>query len=93
VLADNAKAVIDLSSYKRPAIFNWLQEQGGVDAREMYRTFNCGVGMVICVPVEQQEQALQELRKQGEAPFVLGRIDTRSADEEQVQLLGLSAHG
>ncbi|MDB6063335.1 MAG: purM [Verrucomicrobiaceae bacterium] len=89
VLADNAKAVIDLASYQRPAIFDWLEQQGGVDAREMYRTFNCGVGMVICVPVEQQEQALQQLRAQGEAPFVIGSIAARAADEEQVQLLGL----
>ncbi len=89
VLPDNCKAVLDLHSYQRPAIFDWLQKNGGVDAREMYRVFNCGVGMVICVKAADQQIALQILRAQGEAPFVIGRIEPRNSGEEQVQLQGL----
>lgn len=89
VLPDNCKAVLDLNSYQRPAVFDWLQKNGGVDAKEMYRVFNCGVGMVVCVKAQDQEAALQTLRAQGEAPFVIGRIETRDSNEEQVQLQGL----
>ncbi|HET8711413.1 MAG TPA: AIR synthase-related protein, partial [Spongiibacteraceae bacterium] len=94
VLPDNCKAVLDLNSYQRPAVFDWLQKAGGVDAKEMYRVFNCGVGMVVCVQAADQEAALQTLRAQGEMPFVIGRIEARrlnqeQGNEEQVQLQGL----
>ncbi len=89
VLPENCKAVLDLNSYTRPVVFDWLQKNGGVDAKEMYRVFNCGVGMVVCVKAQDQEAALQTLRAQGETPFVLGRIEARAESEEQVQLNGL----
>ncbi|KKZ57294.1 phosphoribosylformylglycinamidine cyclo-ligase, partial [Haemophilus haemolyticus] len=47
VLPKNTKAVIDEKSWKWPSVFNWLQEKGNINTYEMYRTFNCGVGMVI----------------------------------------------
>jgi phosphoribosylformylglycinamidine cyclo-ligase len=50
VLPDNTQAVIDESSWQWPAVFNWLQTAGNVSSHEMYRTFNCGVGMVIALP-------------------------------------------
>lgn len=58
VLPDNTKAVIDESSWQWPAIFNWLQEKGNISRYEMYRTFNCGVGMVISLPEKEVETAL-----------------------------------
>lgn len=89
VLPENTKAVVDLTSWDRPAIFNWLQEQGNVEDREMYRTLNCGVGMVISVPQQKVEEALAILRAEGEEPFVLGKIEPLVGDEEQVELVGL----
>ena len=47
VLPDNTQAVIDESSWQWPEVFNWLQTAGNVERHEMYRTFNCGVGMII----------------------------------------------
>lgn len=91
VLPENAKAVIDVNSWTMPAVFNWLQEQGNVDATEMYRTFNCGVGMVICVPADKQEEALQLLNEAGEDAWVIGSIASAQAGEEQVELAGLEA--
>ena len=55
VLPDNAQAVIDVASWNRPAVFDWLQEQGNVDETEMHRVLNCGVGMVICVAQSDAE--------------------------------------
>ncbi|MCP3907536.1 MAG: phosphoribosylformylglycinamidine cyclo-ligase [Oceanicoccus sp.] len=89
VLPDNAKAVIDLNSWQMPEVFNWLQEQGNVDAVEMYRTFNCGVGMVLAVPGSEAEQALAVLKEQGETPWVIGQIAAAAEGEEQVELQGL----
>jgi len=90
VLPENCKAVIDLASYQRPPVFDWLQQAGGVDAREMYRTFNCGIGMVVCVRADAQQRALELLRALGETPFAIGRIDALDG-AEQVQLLGLTS--
>ncbi|SEG10746.1 phosphoribosylformylglycinamidine cyclo-ligase [Marinobacterium lutimaris] len=91
VLPDNAKAVIDTNSWEIPAVFKWLQEQGNVEQREMYRTLNCGVGMVICVPADKAQEALDLLAGEGETAWVIGSIEEAAAGEEQVELRGLSA--
>ena len=49
VLPADTLAVIDTASWQRPAIFDWLQRNGNVAEAEMLRTFNCGIGMVVCV--------------------------------------------
>ncbi|WP_199608917.1 phosphoribosylformylglycinamidine cyclo-ligase [Flocculibacter collagenilyticus] len=84
VLPENTKAVINASSWQWPTIFNWLQEQGNIDTHEMYRTFNCGVGMIIAVPAEKLEQSLSILTENGEKAWHIGEIQSASADEEQV---------
>jgi phosphoribosylformylglycinamidine cyclo-ligase len=91
VLPDNAKAVIDTKSWEMPAVFKWLQQEGNVESTEMYRTFNCGVGMVICIPADKQEEALSLLTEAGEHAWVIGSIAAAEAGEEQVELKGLEA--
>jgi phosphoribosylformylglycinamidine cyclo-ligase len=76
VLPENTKAVVNTASWKRPAVFDWLQQHGNVAESEMLRTFNCGVGMVVCVAEEQAEQALALLTAAGETAWRLGRIET-----------------
>lgn len=89
VLPKNAKAVINTASWTIPPVFQWLQEQGNVDAREMYRTLNCGVGMVIAVPAERTDEALALLAGEGETAWVIGAIEAATEGEEQVELRGL----
>jgi phosphoribosylformylglycinamidine cyclo-ligase len=72
-------------SWQWPAVFSWLQEQGNVETFEMYRTFNCGVGMVICVPAAQVEQCLNLLQAQGETAWVLGSI-AEGTGEARIEL-------
>ncbi|MBV1787553.1 phosphoribosylformylglycinamidine cyclo-ligase [Marinobacterium sp. D7] len=91
VLPESAKAVIDTSSWTIPPVFQWLQEQGNVDRREMYRTLNCGVGMVICVPADKADEALSLLASEGENAWMIGSIEAAAAGEEQVELRGLDA--
>ncbi len=86
VLPAAAKAVIDTGAWPRPPIFDWLQQQGNVEDREMYRTFNCGIGMVVCVPAAAAAQALALLREAGESAQVIGRVDSAGEGEPQVQL-------
>ena len=86
VLPASAKAVINIDSWTLPPVFQWLQAEGNVDPREMYRTFNCGVGMVIAVPADQADSALALLQQEGEKAWVIGQIETADAGEEQVEL-------
>ncbi|NQY26425.1 MAG: phosphoribosylformylglycinamidine cyclo-ligase [Piscirickettsiaceae bacterium] len=76
VLPDNVQAIIDAKSWQRPAIFDWLQEQGNVIDEEMYRTFNNGIGMVIVVAKKDAEQTLSLLTNLGETAFQIGHIET-----------------
>jgi phosphoribosylformylglycinamidine cyclo-ligase len=81
VLPAGSKAVIQQHAWQRPDIFNWLQTQGGVQESEMWRTFNCGVGMIVCVSAEQTQQALTLLQHLGEQPAVIGEIQSAEAAE------------
>ncbi len=87
MLPENTVADIDTASWRWPAIFRWMQEQGNVDTFEMYRTFNCGVGMVICVPEADCDKALALLHEQGENAWRLGRV-AAGEGEARVELNG-----
>ena len=84
VLPDNMKAVIDEKSWEWQPVFKWLQEKGNIDTYEMYRTFNCGVGMVIALPQANVEKALNVLRQAGENAWLIGQIESLNSDENQV---------
>ena len=84
VLPENAQAIINERSWQWPEIFNWLQENGNITTHEMYRTFNCGVGMIIAVPADSVEKSLEILNAHGEQAWHIGEISDKSADEEQV---------
>ena len=87
VLPQGLCAEIDTLSWKQPAIFDWLKAQGNVDSVEMHRTFNCGIGMVVCVSAEHAETALSQLRNSGETAQIIGKIIAHPT--ESVVLLGL----
>ncbi|WLD57064.1 phosphoribosylformylglycinamidine cyclo-ligase [Salinispirillum sp. LH 10-3-1] len=74
VMPENTKAVIDTHAWQLPAVFQWLQQEGNITDTEMYRTFNCGIGMVLVVPESARDAAIACLQDQGEAPIVLGHI-------------------
>lgn len=88
VLPESAKAVVKGDSWQWPTVFNWLQENGNIETHEMYRTFNCGVGMILVVPADKLEQSLEILKAQGEDAWHIGEIQTAAAGEEQVEIIG-----
>ncbi|WP_157669511.1 phosphoribosylformylglycinamidine cyclo-ligase [Chitinibacter sp. GC72] len=86
VLPDNVVAQIDAASWTMPKLFTWLQEQGNVAQQEMYKTFNCGVGMVVIVAAEDAAAATALLTQEGETVYQLGVVRERVGDEHQTQV-------
>ncbi|MDU7307002.1 MAG: phosphoribosylformylglycinamidine cyclo-ligase [Escherichia coli] len=84
VLPDNTQAVIDESSWQWPEVFNWLQTAGNVERHEMYRTFNCGVGMIIALPAPEVDKALALLNANGENAWKIGIIKTSDSEQRVV---------
>jgi phosphoribosylformylglycinamidine cyclo-ligase len=80
-LPEGLEAVLEERAWHRPAVFDWLQRAGNVERDEMYRTFNCGLGMTITVPPQDVDRALALLRERGEQATVVGevRAGTRGA--------------
>jgi phosphoribosylformylglycinamidine cyclo-ligase len=80
-------AIVDPDAWQRPAVFAWLQQAGNIDEREMLRTFNCGIGFVVCVPAAAAQDALALLAEHGEQATVIGTIATPDTSLQSGQLL------
>jgi len=76
--------VIDEKSWQWPAVFSWLQQAGNVSRFEMYRTFNCGVGMVIALSPADADKAIALMEAAGEKAWKLGVIKASEAEERVV---------
>lgn len=74
MLNENVALNIDKNSYEVPAIFKLIQKEGNIPERDMYNTFNMGIGMAIIVPKQEQEKALEILKQSGETAYVIGEV-------------------
>jgi phosphoribosylformylglycinamidine cyclo-ligase len=81
VLPEGLCADIDAAAWPEPPLFAWLREAGGVDAQEMHRTFNGGIGMVLVVAREHADAAMKQLIASGETVYRIGAIRTQAAGE------------
>lgn len=81
VLPKHCAAYVNTASWTLPPIFNWLQSQGNLSSHELRRTFNCGIGMVLCVSPAECERALALLEAQGETAWVMGEVVARETPE------------
>jgi len=81
VVPDGLTARVDMSSFKRPAIFDLVQRLGNVEEAEMRRTFNLGLGMMLVVAPQAQEATAEMLREAGEEPLVIGEVTEGGAGE------------
>ncbi|MCS6787537.1 MAG: phosphoribosylformylglycinamidine cyclo-ligase [Thiobacillaceae bacterium] len=84
ILPDGLAARIDAAAWSWPPVFQWLREAGGVSTEEMYRTFNCGIGLIVVVAPEQAEHARHLLTEHGETVYTLGRVESAAADAPRV---------
>ena len=75
VMPAGLAAHIDLAAFKAPAVFSWLQQAGRLDAAEMLRTFNCGIGMIVIADKARTDAVIAALRDAGEKPVILGVVE------------------
>ena len=73
-IPDGLCAVIDRASVKIPPIFSLLQKKGGIPERDMFNTYNMGVGMVVIVAPKDADKALEVLKENGEDAYVIGKV-------------------
>ncbi|MCB1597741.1 MAG: phosphoribosylformylglycinamidine cyclo-ligase, partial [Gammaproteobacteria bacterium] len=74
ILSSGVDAVIRKSSWPRPALFSWLQQDGGIPEDDLLRTFNCGIGMTVVVAHHEADQVQQILERSGETVYRIGEI-------------------
>ena len=86
VLPENVVAQLDGKAWRTPVLFDWLREMGNVAPQEMYRTFNCGIGMVVIVNESDAATALNQLKAAGETAWAIGTIQARQGDEAQTRI-------
>ena len=78
VLPAGLQAVVRRSSWDLPRVFDWLRERGRIEDKELLRTFNCGVGMVLVVDPTQAEDVIDALQARGESAWSLGVLEART---------------
>ncbi|AQU82597.1 MAG: phosphoribosylformylglycinamidine cyclo-ligase [Halomonas sp.] len=93
VLPDTLAADIDLTTWQRPEVFNWLQAKGNVNETEMHRVLNCGIGMVVVVSAEQADSAMAHLTEQGETVYQIGTIIKRQDEAVVLKNMRSDEHG
>jgi phosphoribosylformylglycinamidine cyclo-ligase len=82
MLPKGTKAVIRKNAWPRPEVFQWLQKTGNVAEDEMWRVFNCGIGMVVVVPRDKMQAATKLLEREGERVFEIGEVEKGSGEPE-----------
>ncbi|MEE9157275.1 MAG: phosphoribosylformylglycinamidine cyclo-ligase [Gammaproteobacteria bacterium] len=88
MLPSTACANINASTWDHPPIFQWLQEKGRIKTKEMYRTFNCGIGMVACIAEENVQDALRCLQDSGERAWRIGTVEARREESVRIENTG-----
>ena len=88
VLPEGLGVSLDLAAIPVPPVFGWLAATGNVAEREMLRTFNCGVGMIVVAEAARAAEVEAALKAAGESPVRMGEVVTFSGDEERVAYRG-----
>lgn len=81
VLPEGLTAEINAKSWELPPLFQWLKAQGNIADLEMYKTFNCGIGMAVIVAPENAEKAQQILAAAGETVYKIGKVRAQKSGE------------
>jgi phosphoribosylformylglycinamidine cyclo-ligase len=74
MLPEGLGADLERLTWDLPPVFQWIQNQGQIADQEMLRTFNCGVGMVLCVAEQNKNTVLDHCKAQGQQAWVIGRV-------------------
>ena len=84
MMTEGLTAQIKLDSFPRLPIFDLIEKKGGIPTRDMYNTFNMGIGMILALPAAQAEQAMELLAQAGEQAYVIGSVVDGDAGVELV---------
>lgn len=87
VIPDSLSAQIDLAHWALPPIFNWLQDSANIDAPELLKTFNCGIGMALIVSADHIDAVSSSLREAGEHVIPLGQLVARGVKDPPISYL------
>ena len=88
ILPDRVRAVVELTSWQLPEIFNWLSQTGDISRKEMFKTFNCGIGLMLVVASNDADKAIELLNDAGEKAWQTGTIESSDSDQPFVELNG-----
>ena len=83
-IPDDLSVIINTNTWNIPEIFNWLSQQGRIDSNEMFKTFNCGVGLILIVEKNDAEETIKHLNDYGEAAWIIGEV-IENNKQERVQ--------
>ena len=84
VLPKNLAANIDAMSWSMPDVFQWLQTNGKIEQKEMYRVFNCGVGMVLAVSKKDSQSIIDHLNNLGETAWLIGDVSPKVGESVNI---------
>ena len=84
MMTEGLTAQIKLDSFPRLPIFDLIEKKGGIPERDMYNTFNMGIGMILALPAQQAAQALEILKAAGEQAYQIGQVVSGEAGVELV---------
>ncbi|NOZ43380.1 MAG: phosphoribosylformylglycinamidine cyclo-ligase [Alphaproteobacteria bacterium] len=88
ILPDNVAAHIEADRWTLPPVFHWLRQSGNLEPREMARTFNCGIGLVVIVRADGADEIRKIFQQNGETVYSLGQIVEKSANEPATVVTG-----
>jgi phosphoribosylformylglycinamidine cyclo-ligase len=87
ILPNGCRALVKTDSWPMPPIFEFLRINGKISMAEMWRTFNCGIGMVAVIDARQVDEVVQQLEALGEVPYVVGEIAARGENESFIEMV------
>jgi len=86
VMPESTVATIDANSWEMPEVFNWLQHNGNITNEEMWRTFNCGIGMVVILPETDAATAIDLMKQHDIQAWKIGQIESGNNQEPRVEI-------
>ncbi|HBO84049.1 MAG: phosphoribosylformylglycinamidine cyclo-ligase [Deltaproteobacteria bacterium GWC2_42_11] len=87
ILPRGIKAVIERKKWDMPFIFRFIQDAGKISPGEMFRTFNCGIGMAIIVDRNDEGRIMQKLRQINQTAYIISEVENRKKDEESLLIV------
>jgi phosphoribosylformylglycinamidine cyclo-ligase len=87
ILPGHLSAVVNKKTWKLPQLFQWIKEEANLDNEELFKTFNCGLGMVVIINETDIKEAINVLESFGEEVHIIGKIEQLETNDHQVKII------